>query len=122
MYIFLLLKIHKPNLHILSALRTTNHDVSKYFIPVQKNNQNTIQNTFTFVQNLIESLHTNYSVLASFYVTNLLSIIPIYETIYIVMNSSFNKTYYQDSVTCILISWKYPLGIFLSGKPQIKGI
>jgi len=91
-------KIHKANLPvrpILSALGTINYNVSKFFIPILKRltlNQYTIQNTFTFVQKLIEIPHANDYVLASFDVTNLFTNVPLDETIDIIMNSLFEKS------------------------------
>ncbi|XP_069976323.1 uncharacterized protein, partial [Penaeus vannamei] len=91
-------KIHKANLPvrpILSALGTINYNVSKFFIPILKRltlNQYTIQNTFTFVQKLIEIPHANDYVLASFDVTNLFTNVPLDETIDIIMNSLFDKS------------------------------
>nr|XP_027208585.1 uncharacterized protein LOC113802249 [Penaeus vannamei] len=83
--------ITKPD----KALGTINYNVSNFFIPILKRltlNQYTIQNTFIFVQKLIEIPHAKDYVLASFGVTNLFTNVPLDETIDIIMNSLFDKS------------------------------
>lgn len=79
----------------LSALGTINYKVSKNVIPLLKEiavSQSTIQNTFTFVKDLIEIPCANEYILASFNFINQFTNVPQGETIDIIMNTLFSKT------------------------------
>ncbi|XP_069992257.1 uncharacterized protein [Penaeus vannamei] len=89
--------IHKTNVPmrpILSVIGTINYNVSKFFIPLLKKltiNEYTIQNTFTFIGELMTISNANDYVLASFDVSNLFTNVPLDETLSIIMDSLFDN-------------------------------
>jgi len=79
---------------ILSVIGTINYNVSKFFIPLLKKltiNEYTIQNTFTFIGELMTISNANDYVLASFDVSNLFTNVPLDETLSIIMDSLFDN-------------------------------
>ncbi|XP_069992247.1 uncharacterized protein [Penaeus vannamei] len=79
---------------ILSVIGTINYNVSKFFIPLLKKltiNEYTIQNTFTFIGELMTISNANNYVLASFDVSNLFTNVPLDETLSIIMDSLFDN-------------------------------
>ena len=90
-------KIHKDNVPlrpILSSIGTAGYKISKFILPYLTpftTNQYTVQDSFSFVKDIINTPNSNSYVMASFYIKSLFTNIPLNETINIASDSLYDS-------------------------------
>ena len=99
-------KAHKsdcPARPILSAIRTYNYKVAKFFVPILQpytSNEFTVKDSFSFVSEITSFTGSDRFVMASFDVSSLFTNIPLNETIDLYTDLIFDESDSFDFSDC----------------------
>ena len=91
-------KVHKPNIPlrpIVSSINSHSFNIAKFLVPLLRPisvSQYSINDAFSFLQELFEQKFNNNVVMASFDVTSLFTNIPLDETIKIIADQLFSNS------------------------------